>query len=180
MRQSKPESAAHAGETRLIKKYPNRRLYDTTTSSYITLAEIKGLVLHNEAFVVRDAKTDEDLTRSILLQIILEEEAGGMPLFSEQMLAQFIRNYGHSMQGFLGAYLEKNMQVFMEMQQRLQAQNLNWSPEVWQQFMGVGSPDLPNMMGAYFEQSREAMQQMQDGLQAQSEKILSAMGLKSR
>ena len=87
---------------RVIKKYPNRRLYDTETSSYITLAEVKDLVMDSEAFVVRDAKTNEDLTRSILLQIILEEEAGGAPMFTEAVLANVIRFYGHAMQGFMG------------------------------------------------------------------------------
>ncbi len=97
---------------RVIKKYPNRRLYDTDTSAYITLAEVKELVMDNERFVVRDAKTNEDLTRSILLQIILEEEAGGAPMFTEAVLANIIRFYGHAMQGFMGAYLEKNVQIF--------------------------------------------------------------------
>ena len=76
---------------RIIKKYPNRRLYDTETSTYITLAEVKQLVMEHHPFVVRDAKTNEDLTRSILLQIILEEEAGGAPMFSEAALANIIR-----------------------------------------------------------------------------------------
>lgn len=99
---------------RLIKKYPNRRLYDTQTSTYITLADVKQLVLANENFQVVDAKSGEDLTRSILLQIILEEESGGMPMFSSNMLAQIIRFYGHAMQGIMGSYLEKNIQAFME------------------------------------------------------------------
>lgn len=120
---------------RMIKKYPNRRLYDTATSSYITLAEVKALVMTAEPFVVRDAKTNEDLTRSILLQIILEEETGGVPLFSEQVLANIIRFYGHAMQGYLGTYLEKNLQVFMEAQQRMQEQAQTFSPERWQQYM---------------------------------------------
>ncbi len=68
-------------ETRLIKKYPNRRLYDTRTSSYITLVDVRDLVLEHEEFQVVDAKTGDDLTRSILLQIILEEESAGIPLF---------------------------------------------------------------------------------------------------
>ena len=71
---------------RIIKKYPNRRLYDTDTSAYITLADVKQLVMDNQSFVVRDAKSNEDLTRSILLQIILEEEAGGAPMFSDDLL----------------------------------------------------------------------------------------------
>ena len=86
-----------AGDERLIKKYPNRRLYDTQTSAYVTLADIKDLVMANEAFKVVDAKTDDDLTRNILMQIILEEEALGEPVFSSQMLSQIIRFYGHSM-----------------------------------------------------------------------------------
>jgi polyhydroxyalkanoate synthesis repressor PhaR len=86
---------------RLIKKYPNRRLYDTQTSSYITLTDVKQLVLDNEEFTV-DAKSGDDLTRSILLQIILEEESHGVPMFSSGALSQIIRYYGHAMQGMMG------------------------------------------------------------------------------
>ena len=82
---------------RIIKKYPNRRLYDTETSTYITLAEVKDLVLGYKDFQVQDAKSGEDLTRSILLQIILEEESGGMPMFSSDLLSQMIRSYGLSL-----------------------------------------------------------------------------------
>ena len=102
---------------RVLKKYPNRRLYDTATSSYITLAQVKELVMQAEPFVVRDAKTGEDLTRSILLQIILEEEAGGSPIFTEAVLRNIIRFYGHAMQGFFGANLEISIQAFADMQQ---------------------------------------------------------------
>ncbi len=111
-----PQSAqpATASSARVIKKYPNRRLYDTNTSSYITLSQVKQLVMGAEPFVVRDAKTNEDLTRSILLQIILEEESGGVPMFSEAVLANIIRFYGHAMQGFMGTYLEKNIQSFSD------------------------------------------------------------------
>ena len=180
VRTTKADSAAAetSAHERLIKKYPNRRLYDTTTSSYITLAEIKTLVLQAQSFVVRDAKSNEDLTRSILLQIILEEETGGVPLFTEAMLAQFIRTYGHAMQGFLGTYLEKNMQVFMEMQQRVQDQSPAWSADAWQQLLSAGTPVAPNLMSVYMDQSRAAMQQLQDNMQKQSEGVLAAMGLK--
>ena len=104
---------------RLIKKYPNRRLYDTQTSAYITLSDVKQLVLDADVFKVVDAKSGEDLTRSILLQIILEEETGGVPMFSANMLSQIIRFYGHAMQGVMGSFLEKNMQAFMEIQDRM-------------------------------------------------------------
>ena len=103
---------------RLIKKYPNRRLYDTSASIYITLAEIKQLVIHNEVLKVVDAKSGEDLTRSILLQIILEEEAAGTPLLTEPMLANIIRFYGHAMQGYMGTFLERNVQAFMDFQEQ--------------------------------------------------------------
>ena len=109
---------------RIIKKYPNRRLYDTETSTYITLAEVKDLVLQYKEFQVQDAKSGEDLTRSILLQIILEEESGGVPMFSQDMLANIIRYYGHSMQGLMGSYLEKGAKAVIDMQEELRAQAL--------------------------------------------------------
>ena len=111
------DPAAPAG-IRILKKYPNRRLYDTLTSSYITLADVKKMVLEGAPFEVRDAKSGDDLTRAILLQIILEEETGGVPMFNTQMLAQIIRFYGHAMQGVMGSYLEKNLAALAEMQSR--------------------------------------------------------------
>ena len=117
---SRPRRAPASKEApRVLKKYPNRRLYDTHTSSYITLADVKKMVLAGQDFIVRDAKTGDDLTRSILLQIILEEETGGVPMFSSPMLAQIIRFYGHAMQGMMGSYLEKNIQTFTDIQSRL-------------------------------------------------------------
>ena len=108
---------------RLIKKYPNRRLYDTETSTYITLSDVKQLVLDQEEFKVMDAKSAEDLTRSILLQIILEEDRGGLPMFSSVMLSQIIRFYGNAMQGMMGTYLEKNIQAFIDIQHKLTDQS---------------------------------------------------------
>ena len=90
-------------EQHIIKKYPNRRLYDTQTSTYITLADVKQMVLAHDTFRVVDAKTNDDLTRSIMLQIILEEENEGVSLFTTEMLAQIIRSYGNVMQGMLGS-----------------------------------------------------------------------------
>lgn len=103
---------------RVIKKYPNRRLYDTAISSYITLVDVKGLVLEGVAFEVVDAKTEADITRSVLLQIISDEEDGGEPIFSADLLAQVIRSYGGQEQDMLTSYLEKSMQLWGE-QQRL-------------------------------------------------------------
>ena len=165
---------------RLIKKYPNRRLYDTKTSVYITLADVKKLVMGGEEFQVVDAKTGEDLTRSILLQIILEEEAAGAPMFSSDVLTQFIRSYGNAMQGMLGAYLERNMQLFGEIQKsmREQSQKLYGEPtkfneELWKQFMTFQGPAMQSLISAYMEQSRTVFQQMQEQLQNQTRNMFS-------
>ncbi|MBT2116744.1 polyhydroxyalkanoate synthesis repressor PhaR [Dyella sp. LX-66] len=107
---------------RIIKKYPNRRLYDTEISSYITLEEVRQLVLDGETFEVRDAKSGEDLTRSVLLQIISEHEEKGQPMLSPQLLSQIIRFYGDSLQGFMGPYLERSLQVFLDQQQQFRNQ----------------------------------------------------------
>jgi len=107
---------------RIIKKYPNRRLYDTEISSYITLEEVRQLVLDDEEFEVRDAKTGENLTRSVLLQIISEYEDRGEPMFTTKLLSQIIRFYGDSLQGFMGGYLERSLQVFLDQQQQFRSQ----------------------------------------------------------
>jgi polyhydroxyalkanoate synthesis repressor PhaR len=109
-------------DPRIIKKYPNRRLYDTEISSYITLEEVRQLVVDGEEFEVRDAKSGENLTRSVLLQIISEHEDRGQPMFTTQLLSQVIRFYGDSLQGFMGSYLEKSLQVFLDQQQQFRSQ----------------------------------------------------------
>jgi polyhydroxyalkanoate synthesis repressor PhaR len=161
--------AKRAGEDRLIKKYPNRRLYDTQTSTYVTLSDIKNLVMGNEVFKVVDAKTEEDLTRNILLQIILEEEAGGAPVFSSQMLSQIIRFYGNSMQGLMGNYLEKTMQSFVDIHNKLGDQTKGLgagsTPEAWSQMMNLQNPLMQGLMGNYMEQSKDLFVKMQEQLQ---------------
>jgi polyhydroxyalkanoate synthesis repressor PhaR len=165
-------------DIRLIKKYPNRRLYDTATSSYITLADVKQLVLEQVDFKVVDAKTEEDLTRSILLQIILEEEGAGAPMFSSQMLAQIIRFYGNAMQGMMGSYLEKNIQTFIEIQKKLQEQGLPkfgenpmLNSESWSQFVKMQGPAIQGLMTNYLEQSANAFLEMQQQMQKQARNI---------
>ena len=165
--------AAAASASRVLKKYPNRRLYDTQTSSYITLADVKQMVLHGEVFEVRDAKSGEEITRSILLQIILEEETGGMPMFTTQMLAQVNRFYGHAMQGMMGSYLEKNLQTFVDLQGRFAEQGKglydpkSFTPEMWSQFMTGQAPLMQGLMGNYLEQSKNLFVQMQEKVQEQ-------------
>ena len=134
---------------RIIKKYPNRRLYDTKHSTYITLFDIKGLVMAQEPFVVLDAKTGEEITRNILMQIILEEESAGQPLLSTQSLMQMIRFYGNSLQGMMSPFLEENLNQFVDLQNQYIAHcqkigSLS-SPESWMSFINNRSPqDLLN------------------------------------
>ena len=107
---------------RVIKKYPNRRLYDTEISSYITIEDVRQLIVEGEDFEVRDARTGDDLTRCVMLQIIAEHEQDGAPVLSTQLLAQIIRSYGDSLQGYMGSYLERSMQLFLEEQQAFRQQ----------------------------------------------------------
>jgi polyhydroxyalkanoate synthesis repressor PhaR len=167
-----------AQQHRIIKKYPNRRLYDTETSSYITLADVKKLVLEQVEFKVEDAKSHEDLTRSILLQIILEEETAGAPMFSSDMLSQIIRFYGNAMQGMMGSYLEKNIHTFIEIQKRLQDQsrqvygaNPMLNADAWSEFMKMQGPAMQGLMGRYLEQSANAFMEMQQQLQSQTRNL---------
>ncbi|MEO8250536.1 MAG: polyhydroxyalkanoate synthesis repressor PhaR [Burkholderiales bacterium] len=171
-------SPAQAPAPRIIKKYPNRRLYDTETSSYIKLTEVKQLVMEREPLVVRDAKTGEDITRSILLQIILEEEAGGEPIFTEEVLSSIIQFYGNAMQGFLGPYLQRNMDAFIELQSKLGERSKAMTPEMWASFMKMQSPLAQGMMGNHVEQSTQLFLQMQEQMKKQSEQMLGALGLK--
>ena len=166
--------AADAQGPRILKKYPNRRLYDTRASSYITLADVKKMVLDHERFEVRDAKSGDELTRSILLQIILEEETGGVPMFSTSMLSQIIRFYGNAMQGLMGSYLEKNLQAFTEIQTRLAEQSKGlydpkvFTPEMWSQFLSGQTPLMQGLMGNYLEQSKNLFVQMQEQMAKQA------------
>ena len=157
---------------RIIKKYPNRRLYDTETSTYITLAEVKDLVLQYKEFMVQDAKSGDDLTRSILLQIILEEESGGVPMFSQDMLANIIRYYGHSMQGLMGSYLERSIITFHEAQKRFQEQASSIYGELPKMSFVPGQP-IPNVMGGYLEKGAKAVIDMQEELRNQALKLFS-------
>ena len=153
-------AAAEDAGMRVLKKYPNRRLYDTAGSSYITLAEVKELVMQGTPFVVRDAKTGENLTRSILLQIILEEEAGGSPIFSEAVLSNIIRFYGHAMQGFFGANLENSIQAFTDMHKKMMERAPGFGMENWQKMM-------QDMTHSNTAQSGQLLQQMQEQAQHQ-------------
>lgn len=160
---------------RIIKKYPNRRLYDTKISSYITLLDAKTLVLTNEPFRVLDVKTSEDVTRTILLQIILEEEAGNNPIFSSSVLIQIIRFHGQTMQSIMGPYLEKALMAFVDMQKKFQDQSRSYcqpedksarlNMEFFSQFLSVQAPFLQSVVSSYIEQSGKLFFEVQGQMQ---------------
>ena len=173
---------------RIIKKYPNRRLYDTETSAYITLADVKQFVLDIQEFNVLDARSGEDLTRSILLQIILEEESGGVPMFSADMLSNIIRYYGHSMQGLMGNYLERSIGAFHEAQKKFQEQTKSlygnigagagnsippFGSDALTKLMQATPGVVPNLMGDYLEKSASNVVGMQEELRKKAMQMFS-------
>ena len=170
------------GALRTIKKYPNRRLYDTQTSTYVTLAEIKKMVMASAPLVVLDAKTGEDLTRSILLQVILEEESAGVPMFSEAVLTNIIQFYGHAMQGHMGSYLDHHVQFFTAWQNKLGESSPALNPETWAQFIQWQTPLIQNMFSGLAQPSPHLLPQIQEQVQKQiqksTEQVFGAMGLK--
>ncbi len=178
------EAKSAENQLRLIKKYPNRRLYDTKTSSYITLADVKQMVLKQEEFQVVDAKSGEDLTRAILLQIILEEEStGGLPMFSSDLLSQLIRFYGNAMQGMMGTYLEKNIRAFHDIQKTMQEQSARLyggdttrgTQDMWAQFMNLQGPAMQSLMQAYMEQSQKMFAQFQEQMTSQARNMFTGL-----
>ena len=160
-----PSNSTQA-KSRIIKKYPNRRLYDTLHSTYVTLFDIKGLVMSNIPFHVVDAKTGDDITRSILMQIILEEEAGGQPILSKQSLLKMIRFYGNSLQGMMAPFLEQNLNQFIELQNQyvVHCQKIGGlaSPETWVSFVNKqNSAEFTHPMSFLFETGSKILEQIQ-------------------
>ena len=140
-------------EPRIIKKYPNRRLYDTEVSRYVTLADVRELVLRKIPFQVRDARSGEDLTRGILLQIIMEREEDGEPILSEQVLRKIIRFYGDSLQGMVTSCIERSLNLFVDQQAGIQEQMKTM----------MGNEPL-SMMREITERNLSMWQEMQEGL----------------
>ena len=178
-------------EKRIIKKYPNRRLYDTATSSYITLVDVQQLILEFAQIKVIDAKTEEDITRTILLQIVLEEETGVEPLFSAEVLLQFIRFYGHASQSLMGPFLERNLQIFNQLNSTFQNQGLakqglakqglagnpfvanpTLAANLWQDMLSNQPQEMQTMMQTYMSQNSQAWLEMQQRMQEQANQLL--------
>ncbi|MCP5145181.1 MAG: polyhydroxyalkanoate synthesis repressor PhaR [Gammaproteobacteria bacterium] len=138
---------------RVIKKYPNRRLYDTQESKYVTLNDVRKLVLEGIPFQVIDKKSDEDITRSILLQIIIEQEEGGEPIFSTDVLQQLIGIYGNSVRSVASDYLTRSMQMFREQQNRFDNQMEE----------ALSASPLPDAVTEMTKRNMKLWREMQDG-----------------
>jgi polyhydroxyalkanoate synthesis repressor PhaR len=141
------------GQTRVVKKYPNRRLYDTVESRYITLADIRRLVMEKIDFVVIDKKSTEDITRSILLQVIAEQEHAGSPLMSQDFLSQVIRSYGGAMQCLVGSYLEQSLKLLSGQQQQMR-----------EHMRGVFGNDAYDSIATLTQQNIERWRSVQDDI----------------
>ena len=138
-------------EPRVIKKYPNRRLYDTDQSKYVTLSDVRKLVLEGIPFTVVDKKSGEDITRNILLQIIIEQEEEGEPMFSTEVLEKIIGFYGSSVQGVAGDFLGQSLRMFHDQQQRFQEQMRE----------AMQSNPMSSALGEMTRRNLELWQQMQ-------------------
>ena len=154
-------------KVRLITKYPNRRLYDTNTSTYITLADVKQLVLDQDELQIIDARTGDDLTRQVLLHVILEQESAGSPIFSSDLLLQLIRSYGSAMHAMMSGFLERNIRAFDDMQNvlhdhapRIHGDKAASSHDLWTQFMQLEGPAMHSFTQAYLEESEKVFAQM--------------------
>jgi polyhydroxyalkanoate synthesis repressor PhaR len=144
---------------RLIKKYPNRRLYDTKDSRYITLDDARQMVVEGEDFKVVDQKTGEDLTRSILLQIIMEQENQGEPLFNSSILSEFIRNNSTASRDYFSNFLEASMKMFGEQQTNLASQmgealKTTTPMDFWMDMTRKNLENLQQMQEQFFKNSQ--------------------------
>lgn len=164
---------------RLIKKYSNRRLYDTKASSYVTLADLKHLIYEGDDFRVVDAQSGEDLTRCVLLQIIVEEEGAGTPMFSRDVLMSFIRLYGSAKQARMSAYLQQSIRAFLQSEetspaaahaapQQLPMPAPDATPEEWASFIQAQAPAVQELIHAYMEHNKHLLEQMQQQFEAQN------------
>lgn len=170
-------------ETRIIKKYQNRRLYDTATSTYIILDDIKQIIVDGELVKVIDVKTEKDVTRSVILQIILEEEVNGVPMFSNEFLFQIIRFYGKAFQPSLSPFLEQGIDLFRKMQKQFYEQirdvygkeKLPSGVELWKDFVEQQTPQIEASIKDYVENSTNVFLKMQEHLKHQTENIFSYM-----
>ena len=126
-------------DPRVIKKYPNRRLYDTVESRYITLADVRKLVVDRIEFVVIDKKSQNDITRSILLQVIADQEHSGEPVMSRDFLSHIIHTYGGSLHGMIGSYLEQSVKLFVAQQREMRERGKTAGTESTEAMAGLAN-----------------------------------------
>jgi polyhydroxyalkanoate synthesis repressor PhaR len=168
---------------RIVKKYQNRRLYDVTTSTYVVFDDIKQIIMGGEEIKVIDVKTEQDVTRSVLLQILLEEEMHGMPVFSNEFLYQIIRFYGKAFQPSLGPFLEQGLDLFRKMQKQFYEQirdmygkeKLSSGVELWKEFIKNQGPEIEDIIKEQMQNSTNAFLQMQEQLHKQTRQLFDYM-----
>ncbi|MBY0379346.1 MAG: polyhydroxyalkanoate synthesis repressor PhaR [Burkholderiales bacterium] len=168
---------------RVIKKYQNRRLYDISTSTYVVLEDIKQIIVDGEEIKVIDVKTDQDVTRSVLLQVLLEEELHGLPMFSNDFIYQIIRFYGKAFQSSLSPFLEQGVDLFRKMQKTFYEQirdmygkdKLSSGVELWKEFIEKQGPDIEGIVREQMQSSTSAFLKMQEQLQQQTRQLFNYM-----
>ena len=170
-------------EPRIIRKYANRRMYDTATSTYMNLEDVKQLILSGEPIQVVDIKTNEDLTRSVLLQIILDGESSDSPILSNEFLVQIIRFYGKSFQPAVSPFLEQGIELFRKMQHNFYIQvkdtygreKVALGADLWKEFMEQQGPQIQENIREYMQTNTNSFLQMQEQVQKQAEQLFNYM-----
>ena len=168
-----------ASELRLIRKYQNRRLYDVATSTYVVLKDIKDIIVQGDTIQVFDVSRKQDVTRSVLLQVILEEEVNGVPMFSDEFLLNIIRFYGQSFQTAMNPLLEQGIKTFQNMHHNFYEQykkhNGSKNPpimlQVWKNFLAVQTPTWEESLKQYVEKNSDGFLLMQQNLQQQTQQM---------
>jgi polyhydroxyalkanoate synthesis repressor PhaR len=170
---SEASAAPGAAAAVVIKKYANRRLYNTATSTYVTLDDLSSMVKSGTDFVVYDAKTGEDITRSVLTQIIFEEEGKGTNLLPINFLRQLIRYYGDQMQAFVPGYLEFSLENLAKEQDKIREQMMGafGVAEAMGTGMGMGQPNAAKPKPEAAASNKDELQTLKDQLSAMQDKI---------
>ena len=169
--------------TRVIKKYQNRRLYDMSTSTYVILEDIKQMIMDGELIQVIDVKSEKDVTRTVLMQVIIEEEVNGVPIFSNEFLFQIIRFYGKAFQSSLSPFLEQGVDLFRRTQKKFYEQirevygkeKMSSGVELWKEFMQKQGPEMEVSIKKQMESNASVFLNMQDKLQQQTKQFLDYM-----
>lgn len=161
---------------RIIKKYRNRRLYDVSTSSYVIIDDVKQMILEGEMIKVIDIHNNKDVTRSVLLQIIFEEEMNNTPIFSNSFLCQLIKFYGKTMQPSLGIFFEQGLDIFKQLQKNFYEQlkesyskdKIAPNIKLWEDFIDSQNKEIEKSLKKQIKQNAQAFFKMQEQIQEQT------------